>query len=309
MSDATNSFRGTAPEPAGGVHEDVGINEAAEASALYRSCAEAQRRIGESGKAETRTCECGQQFLAHRHSRATRCCTCRVRARQQYVRGWAGTGTDPLPGYPKIEPFQTMEQVREYLAQERIDCLLCGRRFKMLNTHLLRVHKIGLREYKLKCGLPFTRGLVSTPTRTLLSEIAAERLDGESPEQAKARMDKAREAQRGQPPADQIHGSPAILNMRREAARKAVESENHFSRRKAIIPWRCTECGAETMVGETFAITNACRVLCRKCRNRHHRASQEKWAAMRGIDIKEWRREIHRRYRRRKQGGGGEQNG
>jgi hypothetical protein len=277
------------------------MNDASESSALYRSCAEAQRRIGESGNAEMRTCECGQRFLAHPHSRARRCCACRVRVRQQYVRGWAGTGTDPLPGYPRLEAFQTMEEVREYLSQERIDCLLCGRRFKMLNTHLLRVHRMGLREYKLKCGLPLTSGLVSTPTRHLLSEIATERLADEPPERAKERMDKAREAQRGQPPPDQIHGSPAILNMRREAALNAAGSENHISRRTGLIPWQCTECGAETMVGETFAITNACRVLCKACRNRHHKASQEKWAAARGIDINEWRKEIHRRYRLRKQ--------
>jgi hypothetical protein len=159
---------------------------------------------------------------------------------------------------------------------------------------------MAVRDYKLKCGLPFTSGLVSTPTRDLLSELATERLEGESPERAKARMDKAREAQRGQPPPDQVHGSRAILNMRREAALKAVASENHVSRRTGMIPWQCTECGVETMVGESFAITNACRVLCKSCRNRHHRASQDKWAAARGIDVNEWRKEIHRRCLRRK---------
>ncbi len=53
--------------------------------------------------------------------------------------GWAGLLRQIVRKQTRV-PVQTKEQVREYLSQERIDCLLCGRRFKMLNTHLPRVH-------------------------------------------------------------------------------------------------------------------------------------------------------------------------
>jgi hypothetical protein len=220
-------------------------------------------------------------------------------ARKEYVRRWAGTGTDPKPGYPKIVQFQTMEEVEAYLNQDRIDCLLCGRRYKMLNSHVGRMHQMDLREYKIKCGLPLTSGLISASTRERLVELGYKQIEGLTPEEVTARMHKAKAAQTG-PPADQIHGSPAILNMRRANLKAAADAGAHISLRTAKIPWKCVDCGADVMVGEVFAITNPCRVYCKRCRQLHHLASQEKWAAKKGIDIKEWRKEVQRRSAQRK---------
>lgn len=70
-------------------------------------------------------------------------------------------------GYPIEEPFKTREEVEAYLNSERIICLLCGRPFKMLCSHLC-VHGITADQYKEKYGIPYGAGLTCIDTNTLL---------------------------------------------------------------------------------------------------------------------------------------------
>lgn len=64
-----------------------------------------------------------------------------------------------MPGYPKEFKFTTPEEVYNYFNSERLICLLCGKTYKLLGTHLL-IHGSNVESYREKYGLPYSRGLV-----------------------------------------------------------------------------------------------------------------------------------------------------
>ena len=72
-------------------------------------------------------------------------------------------------GFPKEKAFATLEDVSAYLSGDRICCLLCGRWFKALTSHLV-LHDTNAEEYKLRYGIPWTYGLESEETNILHSE-------------------------------------------------------------------------------------------------------------------------------------------
>jgi hypothetical protein len=63
-------------------------------------------------------------------------------------------------------PFETKEEVDDYFSGDEIECLLCGRRLRMIGgSHLSRMHQLSVQEYKYKFGLPNGKGLVCDKTR------------------------------------------------------------------------------------------------------------------------------------------------
>lgn len=81
----------------------------------------------------------------------------------------------PLPGYPIEEPFKSREAIEDYLSDDRIICLLCGRPFKALCGHLT-VHGITGDEYKDRYNIPYSYGLARETTRRKISESQKARL-------------------------------------------------------------------------------------------------------------------------------------
>ncbi len=69
-----------------------------------------------------------------------------------------------MPGYPIEQPFETREQIEAYLNCDRLVCLLCGKTYKSLCTHL-SVHGTNADAYKEKYGLPWGCGLTCTSTK------------------------------------------------------------------------------------------------------------------------------------------------
>lgn len=61
--------------------------------------------------------------------------------------------------------FETKEQVNNYFSGEKIECLLCGKEYKALACHIIRVHKTSPDNYRGLFGLPLSRGLVAEDTR------------------------------------------------------------------------------------------------------------------------------------------------
>lgn len=82
---------------------------------------------------------------------------------------------NPRPGYPLDIVFKTKEEIEEYLSQEKITCLLCGRNFKSLGNHLL-IHNYSVEDYKRKYGLPFRKGLMCPANREKNSNQLKQRL-------------------------------------------------------------------------------------------------------------------------------------
>ena len=57
--------------------------------------------------------------------------------------------------------FKTRRDIARYFGGNTIECLICGRRFKRLHTHLAAKHGMAADDYKKRFGLPWTRGLTS----------------------------------------------------------------------------------------------------------------------------------------------------
>jgi ROS/MUCR transcriptional regulator protein len=57
--------------------------------------------------------------------------------------------------------FSTRADVGHYFASKSIKCLLCGKRFGRLASHLAYKHNTNAAEYKRRFALPWTRGLTS----------------------------------------------------------------------------------------------------------------------------------------------------
>ena len=75
------------------------------------------------------------------------------------------------PGFPIETPFTCTKDINDYFSGETILCLLCGRRMKALGMHLRVIHGTTVDEYKEKYGLPYSRGLDSSPTRKIRNEV------------------------------------------------------------------------------------------------------------------------------------------
>lgn len=67
-----------------------------------------------------------------------------------------------LPGFPVETVFETREQLDQYLSGDTIQCLLCGREFQLLDTHLRGVHGLTSDDYRKRYGIGSTVGLQSS---------------------------------------------------------------------------------------------------------------------------------------------------
>lgn len=80
------------------------------------------------------------------------------------------------PGYPVVEPFKSIEDVRHYLQGDRITCLICGRTFKRLGGHLYTLHCITEDDYRAYYKIPWTYGLLCSESKKNYSKRVKERL-------------------------------------------------------------------------------------------------------------------------------------
>ncbi|HEY3617301.1 MAG TPA: MucR family transcriptional regulator [Candidatus Sulfotelmatobacter sp.] len=56
---------------------------------------------------------------------------------------------------------KSRRDIDRYFSGKKIECLLCGRRFRRLGRHLAAKHDMSVNEYRSRFGLPWTRGLTS----------------------------------------------------------------------------------------------------------------------------------------------------
>jgi hypothetical protein len=66
--------------------------------------------------------------------------------------------------------FTSRQEVEAYFGSEKIQCLLCGAWLKALAPQHLKKYSVSVREYRVRYGLPFTRGLMCETTRLKKSE-------------------------------------------------------------------------------------------------------------------------------------------
>ena len=63
------------------------------------------------------------------------------------------------------EPFETLEEVREYVAGDRIQCLVCGRYYRRLQFMHLAMHGMTADDYREAFGIPWKTSLTSARSR------------------------------------------------------------------------------------------------------------------------------------------------
>ena len=87
-----------------------------------------------------------------------------------------------LPGFPIVDPFTSIEDVRKYLSGETMVCLLCGKSYKRIGTHLLAIHGLAVDEYKRRYDIPWTYGLICKESSKKYSKAVKKRMsDGWKP--------------------------------------------------------------------------------------------------------------------------------
>ena len=70
-----------------------------------------------------------------------------------------------LPGFPRSEPFTTIEEAKKYVSEDKVICLLCGQKKKAIGTHLIKLHSMSTEDYRQKYGIPYGIGLTGQPTK------------------------------------------------------------------------------------------------------------------------------------------------
>ena len=86
-----------------------------------------------------------------------------------------------VSGYP-IEPRDmSLEEIRSYFAGDRLTCLRCGKAYKKLGLHILRIHALTPEDYKKMYGLPMAagRGLCGSETKEKIKASCKLRADRE----------------------------------------------------------------------------------------------------------------------------------
>ena len=68
------------------------------------------------------------------------------------------------------KPFDTIQEVDDYLSGDKIRCLICGRKYKALGIHISQKHRMDVDDYRSRFGIPWTYGLVCKSTREIQRE-------------------------------------------------------------------------------------------------------------------------------------------
>jgi len=75
-----------------------------------------------------------------------------------------------LQEFPWTGRFETKTEIDDYLAGDKVQCLLCGKLFKALPQHLERTHNVTADDYREQYGLPWQRGLCGAGTTEKMSK-------------------------------------------------------------------------------------------------------------------------------------------
>lgn len=123
----------------------------------------------------------------------------------------------PPPGFPWQGKFSEVAQIRDYFAQEKLQCLLCGREYGNLGLHITRGHSVSHDDYKAEFGIPWTYGLAGTKFKTTLSRRFKKMIkEGKIKKPTKAHLKNLHAATRKK-------NHPIVEAFRKESRRKLLE--------------------------------------------------------------------------------------
>lgn len=91
-----------------------------------------------------------------------------------HTREDGGAKFPPETIFPWQGTFASRSQVFDYLDGDKIVCLVCGRWFRQLASHLAAKHASNAADYKDRYQIPHTAGLSGRDTKTVRSRKARE---------------------------------------------------------------------------------------------------------------------------------------
>ncbi len=150
-----------------------------------------------------------------------------------------------MPGFPWEGKFQTREEIDDYFSDDQIQCLLCGKWYKVINyAHLSRIHDTTVDEYKERYGLPWSRGLTGESIHEKFVKIGKECLvDGKVPwlnyrARRKIKVRRRRPAQ----PFEKVIRRLTIEEMRKIAQQRGGKClSSVYIDSKTNLLWQCSE--------------------------------------------------------------------
>lgn len=82
----------------------------------------------------------------------------------------------PLPGFPVAVPCPGPDEAKAYFAEPKLICLLCGKSYALLPSHLRDTHGVAPDEYRAAYRLPWTAGLAGADASQKRSEALKAKL-------------------------------------------------------------------------------------------------------------------------------------
>ncbi len=178
-----------------------------------------------------------------------------------------------LPGYPSNVRFSDQEQINNYLNNEKLICLLCGKSYKFLTLHLV-VHGHNAHSYKELFGIISEQGLVGTEIRKKMQDITIERNKGDLKEAIKS-YNETREL------SDYCHCGYLYNKYRRCRicdTKRTRRLKGYLPREiaaKTIVIVKCTNCGKDTPKSRLGQ--NRPKIFCDVCKKIKYHESQVKY--------------------------------
>jgi len=114
--------------------------------------------------------------------------------------------------------FTTAKQVDDYLAGDRVKCLICGRSFKMLSAHIWQKHDMSADDYREEFGIPWSRSLSGKATQALKAKISTENFN-KNPKLYRENLSKGNAASHG---VENRPQTEVVKNDRAERARSLM---------------------------------------------------------------------------------------
>jgi hypothetical protein len=190
-----------------------------------------------------------------------------------------------LSGYPKTLRFENKEDIRKYLDNEKLVCLLCGKSYRFLTLHLV-VHGHNADSYKEIYGIDNNQGLVGSEIRKKMQKKTIERNRGDLGDAIRNYFE-----QRILPDKCKCGNE---LNIHRKCSKCATayarKSKGYLPRNiaaKTMIPDICKNCGCIIIRSK---LGNSKKCYCDSCRKEKYLESQKKYA----INNREKRRKMAR---------------
>lgn len=197
------------------------------------------------------TCsECHQTYLKHPRAKLELCCRCRPK-RSKKARVLSRTNIES-------NAISSEAQLAEYFDHDELECLICHERHAGLYRHVLMVHGLSTRDYKIHFGIPMTYGLVGKATKAKM-QASAEATQTKMRAIGFDNLEKARAAR----------GNTRIAwpTYHREAqSGKMVNSPNHPRYAEGLDELICKTCGGAVYLPASVSVALQCSVSCETCK-------------------------------------------